>query len=545
MEYQKRFSIVIPVYNVENYIDICIQSIINQTLSFEKYVELVLVNDGSKDESGQICRKYLEAYPNNVVYIEQKNAGVSEARNRGVEAATGEIIGFLDSDDKLSESTLACVSRYFDIVLDTVDVAVIPVKNFGARTFPYYLKGKFENGTRTLSLSDPNWDDVCMRVGQAFVRSEVAKRHLFDKTLTYFEDAKYINEIIKEKMRMGVVTGCEYYYRRYPSEADSATSLTIGAETNKRLYIETPEKLSLYFLEQYKDEDDTPLYFQYLALCEMRWRIFYTNIQTVNILSTDEFKKYEEINDRILKHVSDYAILTFSHYQPWQKLYLLNMKHKTNLLETLQTNEENHIVWRDFIIDDLNKTIFLLLDLDINDNNLILKGFVNSLINDSITCHACINSKDVMLSLCEDQIPASQFPLDYKAYGFPTFSLRVSLSDEPTTISFLLHTTCASCEIASIKPSSKGNTENTKPEVQIRNGYFIHRKKANIQVYKATIASKIKWYIQKSLCKFKQFIKKIKNSILRCIFSTAGKILRKIKATIAPLHNTEKNQVND
>ena len=88
MKENKRFSIIIPVYNAEKYLDTCISGLLNQTLSFEEYVELILVNDGSKDNSKEVCEKYVEKYPDNVVYVEQENAGPSAARNKGLEMAT-------------------------------------------------------------------------------------------------------------------------------------------------------------------------------------------------------------------------------------------------------------------------------------------------------------------------------------------------------------------------------------------------------------------------------------------------------------------------
>ena len=87
-------SIIVPVYNVGRYIDKCLQSILSQTY---KNIEIIIVNDGSKDDSGEIIAKY--ASDDRIVYIEQDNAGVSAARNRGIQAATGEYLGFVDSDD--------------------------------------------------------------------------------------------------------------------------------------------------------------------------------------------------------------------------------------------------------------------------------------------------------------------------------------------------------------------------------------------------------------------------------------------------------------
>ena len=99
MEYifkQPLVSIIVPVYNTAEYVEECIQSILAQSY---KNIELILVNDGSTDSSGEVCKKF-ESLPN-VQYVEQENGGQTAARKRGVEMANGEWIMFVDSDDGL------------------------------------------------------------------------------------------------------------------------------------------------------------------------------------------------------------------------------------------------------------------------------------------------------------------------------------------------------------------------------------------------------------------------------------------------------------
>lgn len=93
-------SVILPVYNVANYLNRSINSLLNQTL---KDLEIILVDDGSTDSSGEICDEYVRKYPEKIKCIHQRNKGVSAARNAGLDIAQGKYIGFLDPDDFADE----------------------------------------------------------------------------------------------------------------------------------------------------------------------------------------------------------------------------------------------------------------------------------------------------------------------------------------------------------------------------------------------------------------------------------------------------------
>ncbi|MDF3265839.1 glycosyltransferase [Lactiplantibacillus plantarum] len=90
-----KVCVIVPIYNVEKYIERCLMSLANQTL---KNIKIILVDDGSTDSSGRIAEKYADKY-NNMIYLNKKNGGLSDARNFGLRHAEGEYIGFVDSDD--------------------------------------------------------------------------------------------------------------------------------------------------------------------------------------------------------------------------------------------------------------------------------------------------------------------------------------------------------------------------------------------------------------------------------------------------------------
>ena len=103
----KKFSIIVPVYNVENYLEKCLDSLINQK---HNSYEIIIINDGSTDNSQRIIDNYKKKYPKLISSYKKGNGGLSSARNYGIEKSTGEYLLFVDSDDYISENCLEIYS---------------------------------------------------------------------------------------------------------------------------------------------------------------------------------------------------------------------------------------------------------------------------------------------------------------------------------------------------------------------------------------------------------------------------------------------------
>ena len=122
MEIEKeKISVIIPVYNVEKYLKRCLDSVINQTY---KNLEVILVDDGSTDNSGKICDEYAEK-DKRIIVIHKNNGGLSDARNKGLDICTGNYISFIDSDDWIEKN-------FYEFAIDNLDKADLLI-------FDYYL----------------------------------------------------------------------------------------------------------------------------------------------------------------------------------------------------------------------------------------------------------------------------------------------------------------------------------------------------------------------------------------------------------------------
>ena len=129
----EKITVIVPVYNVENYLNKCLDSILKQTY---QNLEIIVVNDGSTDNSGTICQEYAQK-DNRIVYIEKENGGLSDARNAGLDRTTGSYITFVDSDDWIEQDYVETL--YKKIVEYQADIAVGNYYSFNESEGMFYF----------------------------------------------------------------------------------------------------------------------------------------------------------------------------------------------------------------------------------------------------------------------------------------------------------------------------------------------------------------------------------------------------------------------
>lgn len=149
-----KFSIIVPVYNVESYLNNCLESLIKQTY---KNIEILLIDDGSSDQSPKICDEFSERYENIIVF-HKENGGLSEARNYGLKKASGDYILFVDSDDYISEDT--CYN--FLQILKNSEADIVTGNCV-----------RVENNKQTYELFDQT---VKINDGQEFIKSQLLNK---------------------------------------------------------------------------------------------------------------------------------------------------------------------------------------------------------------------------------------------------------------------------------------------------------------------------------------------------------------------------------
>ena len=234
-------SVIVPVYNVEKYLEECLDSIQNQTYSD---IEVILVNDGSLDNSKDICEKYCKE-DNRFKLINQANQGQSVARNHGVAASTGEFIAFVDSDDIIRQDYLEVLIRYMSEEVDIVESQFTVHKkeffNENYKEINVIFEGNSEEAIKAVPKHVLSVNPVTKLYRRSIVEAvPYLEGYIFEDIYSGVGMLKYIRRIIKSDY-----TG--YYYRQH------VTSTMHRTFTEKNLNVFT---VSDKLIELYSDKEE-------------------------------------------------------------------------------------------------------------------------------------------------------------------------------------------------------------------------------------------------------------------------------------------------
>ncbi|MCY7100387.1 glycosyltransferase [Streptococcus oralis] len=215
----EKISVIVPVYNVEAYLERCVESILQQTYA---HFELILINDGSTDSSGQICDHLAFQYENIKVY-HIENAGVSNARNMGIQLATGSWVTFIDSDDFVTQDYLATLASAVEGV--NVGFVIAPlhhIKNGIVTDIPSH------SGKTELWSTEETMKELLMTTRTSFFPvAKLFKRDLladekFNTNYHLAEDALFLTELLLKTRCSCVFIDKPVYY--YDHREGSATT---------------------------------------------------------------------------------------------------------------------------------------------------------------------------------------------------------------------------------------------------------------------------------------------------------------------------------
>lgn len=323
------FSVIVPVYNTAPWIEETITSVIEQSLAFCDNIQLILVNNGSTDESGLICQKFAYNYPENIVYIDlPQNVGPSGARNVGLDSVSGEYICFLDSDDYLSKNALELGVSFFEKAPEEIACVAIRTRCFEAIDDWEIYDYRFKQTGIIDIFEYPTYFQF--PATQAFLRTERVKRYRFDTRLLHSEDMLYINKIILETGKYGILKEAIYYYRKRKTSGS-----LVSLSPKSRPWYCPPFRFNYLVLMDLSRHIYGKIinYVQELIMFELQWR--FTN-RLLESLSREELAEYCDLLHQALQEIDDRIILHQKSISVKQKVAALSLKYGYNVLENSQ-----------------------------------------------------------------------------------------------------------------------------------------------------------------------------------------------------------------
>ncbi|MCL2106102.1 MAG: bifunctional glycosyltransferase family 2 protein/CDP-glycerol:glycerophosphate glycerophosphotransferase [Oscillospiraceae bacterium] len=359
----KKITVIVPVYNVEQYLPDCLDSLANQTLPKED-MEVLLINDGSPDGSGAICERYAARYEW-IRYFFKENEGLSATRNYGLARAQGKYIMYLDSDDTFTPETLEAVAEFFDTHYDEVDLVTYRIQ-------PYRDGKKLRAHFRYRTLCKSGVYDlnefpyITQTTINICVKNRGKDNILFSSDPNFrHEDQKYTTDHLMPKCRIGFCDKGEYSYNRGNSDSLTATRFYpyYIFESTTAWY---EEMFALY-------SGKVPGFIQALLLHDLNWKLN-GNILFPYHYDEARFAQAEERLRVLLRRVDTSLLIGHPTIQKHLKLYLLKFAGSAHISASI--GERGICVSADGLTIDQNVMSVVLRRQRVKNGRLYFLGCI-------------------------------------------------------------------------------------------------------------------------------------------------------------------------
>ena len=339
-----------------------------QTIGFDN-IQLILVNDGSTDNSEEICLKYQNFYLKNIIYIKIEHGGVSKARNVGMTLAKGKYINFVDSDDKWDYNAFSLILKFFDNHKN-IDYAAARIKFFGIKNYYETLDYKFYK-TRIVNLTK-EYNCIQVSISSSVFKKTYIEGKLFDENVIVSEDSKFINSILIVKPIMALVKEAIFYYRRREDYSSAIQNKKYSLE----YYFGTPNYVFNHYINLSKKLYHKIIPFiQYLLSYEILFRF---EEPAYKYMNSNNYKKYLDLIEQYLQLIEDKYILEQKVLPNKYILFMLSKKYKNDLRYKIRYENNSFLYFKYVMINMTNsKNMFIWRNLYIFNNKLYLEALDN------------------------------------------------------------------------------------------------------------------------------------------------------------------------
>jgi glycosyltransferase involved in cell wall biosynthesis/CDP-glycerol glycerophosphotransferase (TagB/SpsB family) len=335
------FTVISAVYNVEKYLDDYFKSLVNQSLSFKRHIQLILVDDGSTDSSASIIKKWQEKYPKNITYLYKENGGQASARNLGMQYVDTDWVTFIDPDDFIN-------GQYFKVIDNTLvsnqDVYAVGcslelyLENGRIIKNTHPLKYKFNSKNRKHLISDLDKNIQMSASSTIFkVNESITKGycHFNEKIKPNFEDAKFIADYFLYNYDKKIIfsENAKYYYRK----REDGSSTLDNSWKKIELFDDVFEFGLIPMLESYSSKlGMIPKNIQWTALYHISWyfgRLINKN-HNHSILNKEEETRFLTLLNTVFSFIDTKMILEFDLVGIW-------FFHKVGMLGAFKGEKPN------------------------------------------------------------------------------------------------------------------------------------------------------------------------------------------------------------
>jgi len=320
-----QYTVVSAVYNVDLYLDDYFKSLVYQTLDFKKHIHLVLVDDGSPDNSAEIIKKWQKKYPNNITYVKKKNGGQASARNVGLEYVNTEWVTFIDPDDFVDIYYFETIDSFL-LANSTIEFSMLSC-NFlffyekgGKIRDTHPLRYKFKG--KSIVSVDNMEGKIQLSASTALFQTSIIKKHdlKFNKKIRpSFEDAHFVGRYLfhsPSDLYVAFIAKAKYFYRK---RVASTSTLDTGWQMPSAF----DEVLELGCLGLFRESIELKGYvtkeIQKTVLYHLIWQFkkIVNNSSSINFLSDTQKDRYKALLEEIFSYIEFDTIDSFNLAGAW------------------------------------------------------------------------------------------------------------------------------------------------------------------------------------------------------------------------------------
>ena len=301
-----RLSVIVPVYNTGKYLPKCLDSILNQTIDD---FEIIVVNDGSSDNSVDIIKKYVKKYKDKIVFLDKENGGQGSARNLGIKKAKGDYIGFVDSDDFIDKDMY---KEMYDVALNNnSDIVICNISD-------YYEKNGDEKDTLLDLKSDVSINDAIIKsipsvVNKIYKKELLQNSNIIFNESIWYEDLPYSMQILVNAKKINFVNKAFYHYFHRVKSTMHNENISKNLDIIKAYddLINYLKKENLY--DKYKEE------FDFILLKE----VYLSSVNRV-IRTNNKSKEKKKIIKELRKYYYSFKVGKTKYFKTLSKAYKIS-----------------------------------------------------------------------------------------------------------------------------------------------------------------------------------------------------------------------------